>query len=264
MFPDSVRLRRLGFVARLGVTCVILTLLGGFAMAGQYMIDHHENRDGEPGLTLTDVMGVYHGVNKPSSLLTALERGHPNEIEGYELADSDRDVLLTWLRSDRVSEDYDNLDLGDAAPAEILDFSCVQCHAANATEGDPAAREIPLRYWDDVEAVAFSREINPTSVEILLASSHTHYIGIGTTLGLICLMMLATRWPSIIAQTLVFFAAFGFMIDAASWWLARYNETFVYVILVGGGLFGVCSGLMLMAILIDLWAPMRRTALPAE
>ena len=108
-------LRQLGFTARLGLTLIVLTLLGGLTVSGIYMAMHHENRDEQPGLTMTDIRGHYAGVNVPSPLLSAIERGHPEDQ-----SPSTRKVLIDWLKGDRISEDYDSLDLGDLAPAEII------------------------------------------------------------------------------------------------------------------------------------------------
>ena len=51
-------LRQLGFSARLGLTLIVLTLLGGLTVSGIYMAVHHENRDEQAGLTMTDIRGT--------------------------------------------------------------------------------------------------------------------------------------------------------------------------------------------------------------
>ena len=153
------RLKDLGLLFRLGVTCLVLTLLGGYVVSGIHMREHYDNRDEREGFTLDDVRAAYHGISAPSPLRTALENDHPED-----LAQADRDALLAWLESDTLSQDYDNLDLGDEAPAEIIAISCLDCHSRGSE--DPGAA-IPLEYWDDIRPLAFSTDIQPTPNEII-------------------------------------------------------------------------------------------------
>ncbi len=257
--PDtSMKLRNLGFGAKLGITCLLLTMLGGFAAAAVHMHFHHENRDEQPGMSFDDIKGAYHGVRTTAPLISALKRNHPDELELEEsekLLPEDRTTLMNWLNSDRISEDYDNLDLGDAAPAEIIALACSRCHSRQATEGPDVCPSIPLDYWDDVKAIAFSREINPTSIEILTASTHTHALTLALlTIG-IAFLALATSWPRPLVGFAIFLSGTGLLVDVASQWLARPYEGFVWGILIGGAVFGIATGLMILAILLNIWMP---------
>lgn len=128
---DMFRLRSLSAGTRLGLTLLVLTLFGGYVIAsGLHLVEHHQARDGRDGMTLDDLRGAYHGGDNESPLRRALENNHPPE-----LSDAARTALLTWLESTTISEDYDNLDLGDNAPAEIIDANCLSCHAGQAENG---------------------------------------------------------------------------------------------------------------------------------
>ncbi len=130
------RLGSFPFFFRMGICALVITLLGGYIVSGLHLRWHYDNRDEVPGLTINDIVGAYHGVQTPSPLIEALESGHPDTIEDYE-----RTELLGWLEGDRVSLDYDNLDLGELAPSEIIAVSCVDCHTRPQTrrlKGYPA------------------------------------------------------------------------------------------------------------------------------
>jgi hypothetical protein len=107
---------------------MLMTLGGGLIAALLHMQLHHQNRDSEPGLTVTDLKGVYHGVTSEAPMLRQLKNGHPKDKTpdgSSTISDEERQILIDWLNSDRISEDYDNLDLGDAAPAEIIAIGCL-------------------------------------------------------------------------------------------------------------------------------------------
>lgn len=246
-------LRDLPGAARLALALAVLVLLGGLAASMSHLVHHHENRDEEPGVSLTDLTGAYHGVSTTAPLVQALERGHP---EG--LADEDRELLLGWLRSDRISEGYDDLDLGDSAPAEILDRACLDCHARQAEEGGGIGREVPLEYWDDVEALSVSRRLEPTPTAILAASTHTHALTLGALTIVVGALLLATRWPAALKNLLCLGAAAGLAVDLACWWIARDAASAVLGIVVGGALYAVATALSLLFVLADLALPPRR------
>ena len=97
------RLRDLPFAARLSLTLLVLVNLGGFVASGLHMVQHHENRDERQGLSMTDLQGAYHGVQNRASLLIALESGHPDELEGSQLAPESRSLLVGWLSGNRIA-----------------------------------------------------------------------------------------------------------------------------------------------------------------
>ena len=247
---ERVRLRDLPAGMRAGLTGVALALLLGMWASMGHLVEHHQKRDGESGVSLDDVRGAYSGVHRPAPLAAVLQRGHP---EG--LAQVERESLLAWLAGERISERYDDPDLGDAAPAEVLERGCVTCHARQPA--DSAYKASPLEYWDDVKALAFERRMDPTPREILLLSTHTHALSMAVvTLGVLALAW-ATRWPLVLRSLLGVAAGLGLTVDLLSWWLARHHAGFVWGILAGGALWcaAVVAGLLLA--LLELWLPGR-------
>ena len=257
--PD--KLNQLHALTRLGLTCMLLVMIGGFAASAGHMRHHHENRDERPGFTIDDVRGAYHGINAVAPMLRQLRSPHPNDVlpdEPNLLPDEDRQILIDWLTGDRISEDYDNLDLGDSAPAELIAINCMQCHSRNATE--EYSKHIPFDYWDDVKAVAFSRDVSPTSEVVLLASTHTHALALAVVTILLAALMVRTHWPRSLSGVLIFLCGAGLLIDLTGQWFARDREIWIYGILIGGAVFGITSVLMSLAVIIDMWIPRRKAA----
>jgi hypothetical protein len=238
---------------------MLLVMGAGFAASAAHVRHHHENRDERSGLTVDDLRGAYHGLRSESPLLRALQADHPAELDGAQaVADTDRQTLLAWLQSDRVSEDYDNLDLGDAAPAEIIAINCLSCHARQSS--NELGGQVPLEYWDDVRAVAFSREISPTSAEIVVTSIHTHALSLAAIAIVLAGLLVATRWPRPLVSGLVLLSGCGLLLDIAGQWFTRDAEGLVWLIVVGGAAFALASGVALLVVVLDLWLPGPRTS----
>lgn len=245
-------LRSLPIGSRLGLTCLVIVLLGGLAASLAHVVLHHENRDEEPGLSRLDVTGAYHGVRVPSPLLAALERGHPENLP----ADV-RTALERWLKGPAVDRDYDNFDLGDMAPSELIASHCLSCHGPS---GDRSSSPPPLVNWADVRRVAFTKEILPTPLPILVNSTHAHALTLAIV-GMTLVVLLAfTRWASWLTGTAGALLGLGLLLDIGGWWLARTSEPATMLIPAGGAL--LSAGIVLAALLIlaELWLPTRGDA----
>ena len=250
----GLRLRNLHLFARLGLTGLVLTLALGLFASMVHLVNHYEGRDGVPGLTLDDIRASYHGLNRPAALVVSLEDGHPEDLD-----ESDRAALLAWLASDRVSDNFDSLDLGDDAPAEIIARSCLECHSrtANPPASQSAAKRIPLDYWDDVRKYAFARSVPATPREIVLVSMHAHAPAMGTMSIAVALLAFASIFPRWLTGGLVGVMGVALIADLSSWLLARNNEGFVYVIVGAGAAYTVSTTLLLALVLLEFWRPKR-------
>ncbi len=245
-----MKLHQLHLFARLGIALLVLVLLGGFVVSGLYMRWHYDARDGQPGLTIDDIKGHYHGVNAPSPLISALESGHPED-----LPEPDRDALLEWLTSGaNLSLGYDDLDLGDEAPAEIIAAFCLDCHSRDA-EGPDAYAQLPLEYWDDIQPIAHATDIAPAPIEIIAVSQHTHAPSMAIILTVLALLGAMTRAARPLIGAVVLLGAVGLAADMASWWLARTNADFAYLIVAGGFMYGASSMLIGITVILDCLIP---------
>lgn len=243
-----LQLRSLGFSARLGITLLCFVFVIGFAASAGHLFYHDHKRDERPGLTIDDVEGVYHGIRSRAPLLVALEANHPETLPA-----EDRQRLITWLTGTKVTQEYDNFDLGENAPAEIIARNCISCHSRNST--DEVAKKLPLEFLDDIRAVSVSRDIQPNSIEIVTASTHTHALSLATLSIALIFLLICTRFKGGAIGMIIFVNGFGLLADIAGWWLTRSNPDFAKLIIAGGALYFISSLLMLLLIVIDLWMP---------
>jgi len=251
---NRMMLRSLPYSFRLGIAALVLTLLGGYIVSGLHLRWHYDNRDETPGLTINDIVGAYHGVQTPSPLITALESGHPETIEDFE-----RTALLDWLAGDRVSQQYDNLDLGDEAPSEIIAMSCLDCHTRGST-GEGTYAQIPLEYWDDIEKIAVSKDIQPAGPKIVATSQHAHAPTMAMVMILLGMLGIMTRFSGRLIGFLVFISAIGLLVDMAGWWITRDYAWFAYGIVIGGAAYAIGTSLVGVLVMLDCVLPGEKSA----
>ncbi|MCC6952352.1 MAG: hypothetical protein IT433_13025 [Phycisphaerales bacterium] len=270
----SFRLRDLGVAARVGVACAVLVVLGGLVASAGHVADHHGPKDDVKGLSLDDVMGAYHGVKAPPLLASALERGHPDD-----LPEKVRGALLDWVLGPadatgtragprQLAENYDNFDLGDMAPNELIAKHCLSCHSAKVADTHPIAKTYPLDRRDDVLRLSVAKNLTPVPTEILVTSTHTHALSLGTLAVATIALGLATSWPRRLMGALALGIGLGLLADLGGQWIAHtwdYASTKdslgragVYMVFAGGGLYGLASAAALLLVLVDLCLPSRR------
>lgn len=240
-------------LAKIGVLGLVIAMVGGAAVSGMFMALHHGGRDERPGLTIDDIRAHYHGITAPAPLLAALRDGHPEPLDARR-----RDLLIKWLEGDsaKLGEAYDNLDLGEDAPSEIIAANCLACHARGAT-GPDAYPALPLDYWDDVRAVAISRDVKPVDGKILAASTHTHALAMASMGIVMALLAVLTRWPRAMVGLVLAAMGLGLVADVGGWWLTTLDVAFVWSIVVGGAAFNGGIGLLGVMVLADLVLPTR-------
>ncbi len=241
-------LRSLPFLARTGLSALLLTVLIGLAASLAHLYFHDRNRDESPELSTDDIRAAYRGLDRPAPLLTSLERGHPDALKPDQ-----RDTLLKWLRSGRIAEDYDSIDLGPASPNEIIAASCVTCHSPKSS--NPIGASIRLDSLEAITKLAHPKRVNAAPVNIIAMSTHAHALSLATLGIALCALLWFTRVPRPLASLLIALNGLGLFADIACWWLARSSEAAIYGILLGGAAFSISTALITLLILADLWWP---------
>lgn len=243
-------IRELPGFFRLGITVLIVTILGGYVVSGVFLKWDHENRDEQPGLSYVDIAGAYAGATIRAPMLEAMDRHHPED-----LPEADRKVLLDWLSGGRIAEDFDNLDKYDFTPSEIIAASCVKCHARSATERGDIGKTMPLEFWDDVRKVSFSREIKPRDIKLVAASTHAHAPAMSLILLTVGLLAAFARAPRFLSGAIFALAAAGLLADMGGQWLARREAAWVWAVILGGFVYTFGASLLGMLVVVDLWWP---------
>ena len=141
-------------------TVFLLTIGLGYIMALINMYYSHQGRDGKPGLSIEDIVIMYHGSNDQTRLGTAV-----NGIMAPNLKyQSDKEVILKWIQDGANEPAYQS----DIAP--ILDRDCVHCHTPAINPALP-----DLSHYAGVAEVAHA---GGASLPVLVRVSHIHLFGI--------------------------------------------------------------------------------------
>lgn len=248
--PPVPRLRSLPFGARFGLTALVVVLLIGQATSLAHIYLHNEKKDNEPGLSMLDIAGTYHGVEVPAPLRVSLEDEHPEGLPPAAKA-----ALLAWLQKDPdgISRAYDDLDLGDLAPSELIAANCLSCHALATAPTKGAG--VALDSWDAVKRIALPKSISPPPISILVMSTHAHALTLGIIGVVVALLLWFSRWPRRLGGLLVFLMGVGLFCDIGGWWVAREYFAAIYAIILGGAAFNGALALALLLTLVELWWP---------
>ncbi len=267
--PAGVRVMLTAFLAIVGT---------GYLVALANIHHSHALADGRPGLSLDDVRAVYSGLDLsrrvndeiPSRMLTML-RG---TMRQYVSDDDDYTVLETWLKSGGAKAD---LEAGEArrTPERVLIRHCMRCHAQSG--GEEIGKRAPFGPDDltvDHEMMApLLTTVTTASVERhrappqyivprLVLVSHIHMLSIPMFTLVVGLLFAATRIPARWRTLWTPLPMIALALDFAGWWLARLHDGFILLIVVGGGAFGLVFGAQIIAIVFDLWRPVRRIMKP--
>jgi len=242
------RLKKLNAGFRLGLTGVLACLSVGQVAGLWHMRTHFDKRDDVPGFTRDDIVSAYRGLEAPSPLLSRLNAGHPDTLKAEE-----RRVLVAWLTSGKIEQDYDNPDLGVASPKEIVASSCLRCHSAKSAEG--VAHPLKLDSAAEIKKVAFGRRVLPTPPEKVVVSIHAHASSMGLmALAVICLAAFS-RWPRGLTGLLSAACGVGLACEFAGMWFMRGNEPMLNLLLGGGTAFHGFFALLTLMVFLDLWFP---------
>lgn len=219
----------------------LLTIGLGYLMALVNMYYTHQGRDGKPGLSIEDIVIMYHGSNDQTRL--------GNAISGIMLPNlkykSDKEVILKWIHDGADKDGYEK------TIAPILNRDCIFCHSPMINPSLP-----DLSRYQGVSEVAHS---GGASLPALVRVSHIHLFGIAFILyfiGKIFLLCEINVYVKRIAMVIPFLAM---LLDILSWFLTKSISSFAYVVVLSGALMGLSMGIQILLSLYQMWFS-RKTA----
>lgn len=229
------RFRDISVSERILDTLFLLTIGLGYLFALTHLYFSHSSRDGEPGLTINDVMIAYYGSHDHSRLGAAIN----GPMEPNLSSRSDKLVILKWLQNGKDEDEY----IAKIEP--IIQRDCTKCHTPSISPNLP-----DLTSYQSILEVA---EAKGASLQALVKVSHIHLFGIAFILFFTGKIFILTDISPTMKRIIVAIPFVAMVIDILSWYVTTVIPWFAYVVVISGGLLGLSMGIQIIVSLYQMW-----------
>ncbi len=243
------RLSALPGVIRLAAGCFAALVLG-FVLLAQVNLWYQVDGGNPPGPD--KVLVRYHGDPDRTRLDVVLDLelsvDDPRNMWQY-LGGSERDDPVTtenhakitdWIRAGAPEAGWSKV-----APIFTGMGKCGDCHVEGGVKAD-----MPFETYAQV--LPHTKPGGKYPMGSLLISAHNHLFGFAVLAFLLSLGVGLTGLPTRLKMLLILGASGGAALDIAGWFLTRaWGSPFQMMIMLGGGLFGLCTTLMAVALLYE-------------
>jgi len=217
-------------------TMFLITIGIGYIFALLHLYYTYQGRDGQPGLSVNDVMIGYYGSHNQTRLGAAvngpMEPNLPNEAAKRE--------ILDWINHGSPETEFNEV------VKPILDNNCVMCHSAESGMNIP--------YFDSYANVVKLTETDTgATIPALVRVSHIHLFGIAFILFFVGRIFLLCEMNVTIKRTYVALPFIFLLLDISSWFITKIIPEFAYVVVTAGGLVGITFGLQILICLYQMW-----------
>lgn len=222
-------------------TLVVLSV--GYLFAMIHIFASHAGRDGDPGLSVNDLIIAYSGSKGDTRLEGALKGPMANMLPKGE-----KDEIIAWVRRGALEEEYTSGGVGGKTKpvAPIIEKRCVMCH--NGTNP-----HIPVfKDYKGISAVV--QQDTGMDIFTLVRVSHIHLFGITFIFfimgSIFCHAYVKPFWIKCIVMLTPFVAI---LMDIGSWYLTKLVPGFAWVVMISGGLMGVAFGIQWVISIYQMW-----------
>jgi hypothetical protein len=224
--PTSMRVLFTGTLLALGM---------GYLFALIYVYASDAGKDGNPSLTVEDIVISYGGSSEGTKLEAALQGAMSTMLSG-----GDADVIMDWVRDGAKKADY------DAGIQPIIQKNCLDCHDGS----NPHLSN--LDGWDNIQLVVEQDTGKP--LHTLVRVSHIHLFGV-TFIFFIVGFIFSHAWfrPVWLKSVIMFMPFLCIAADVSSWYFTKLYPGFAYVVLISGGLMGLSFAIMWVTSMYQMW-----------
>lgn len=230
-----VHFTHLPLVQRVVYTGTLLTLGLGYAFAMIYVVASHAGRDGDPMLSVNDIIIAYSGTNSGTKLESALKGPMSNMLSAEENM-----KIVGWVREGASEEKY------NSGIKAIFDKRCIVCHN-NRNPHIPAL--------EDYKGVMHTAE-KDTGMDIftLVRVSHIHLFGLTFIFFIVSTIFshayLRREWIKVLIVMVPFFAIAA---DIFSWYITKVFQPFAWVVIISGAMMGFSFALQFFISVYQMW-----------
>jgi len=216
-------------------TGTLLAIGMGYLFALIYVYSSDAGKDGKPGLSVEDIIISYSGSSEGTKLETALQ-GPMSAM----VSEGDRTQIVSWVKSGAAKTQY------ESAIQPIIAVNCLDCHDGS----NPHLSN--LDGFDNMQSVV--AQDTGTDLHTLVRVSHIHLFGI-TFIFFILGFIYSHSWvrPVWAKSTVMFLPFLCIAADVSSWYFTKMYHGFAWVVLIAGGLMGLCFAIMWVTSMYQMW-----------
>lgn len=224
--PTSMRVLFTGTLLALGM---------GYLFALIYVYTSDAGKDGNPSLTVEDIVIAYGGSSEGTKLEAALQ-GSMSTM----LSEVGANQIMDWVRGGAGKAEY------EAGIQPIIQKNCLDCHDGS----NPHLSN--LDGWDNIQLVVEQDTGKP--LHTLVRVSHIHLFGV-TFIFFIVGFIFSHTWmrPVWLKSVIMFLPFLCIAADVSSWYFTKLYPGFAYVVLISGGLMGLSFAVMWVTSMYQMW-----------
>lgn len=216
-------------------TGTLLVIGMGYMFALIYVYTTDSGRDGQPGLSVEDIIISYSGSSEGTQLEAALQ-GPMSAM----LSEADLEQILNWVRVGAGKEDY------ETRVQLVIKQNCIDCHDGSNPH---------LSNLDGFEnLMKVVEQDTGKGLHTLVRVSHIHLFGV-TFIFFILGFIYSHAWvrPVWVKSVVVFLPFICIAADVSSWYFTKIYSGFAWVVLISGGLMGLCFAIMWITSMYQMW-----------
>ena len=215
-------------------TSTIIVLGMGYLFAMIHIFESHAGRDGNPMLSVEDLIIAYSGSKSDTRLESALKGPMANMLPTGE-----RDEIIAWVRRGAKQEEYQPIQ-------QIVEQRCSACHGGSNPH---------IPNLSDYSNVSSMVQLD-TGMDIftLVRVSHIHLFGITFIFFIMGSIFCHAYMPKKWLKCLILAAPFLMILfDIGSWYLTKVFQPFAWVVMGSGFVMGLCFAAQALISLYQMW-----------
>jgi hypothetical protein len=217
-------------------TSTLVVLGVGYMFAMIHIFASHAGRDGDPSLSVNDLIIAYSGSKSDTRLEAALKGPMANMLPQEEKA-----KIVAWVRRGGEKSDFEASGI-----ASIIQARCAICHNGSNPH---------IPNFKTFESLSEVVHID-TGMDIftLVRVSHIHLFGLTfiffITASIFCHSYIRPIWLKCVVIVVPFLSI---LCDIASWYLTKVFTPFAWVVMGSGLLMGLAFGFQWIVSIYQIW-----------
>jgi hypothetical protein len=216
-------------------TSTLLVLGLGYIFAMIHVFASHAGRDGNPALSVNDLIIAYSGSQSDTRLEGAL-KGPMSKM----LPTEEKNEIIAWVRRGADPKEFKK-DIQN-----IINKRCITCHSGKNPH-------IPnLSNFEGVSQVV--EKDTGMDIFTLVRVSHIHLFGLTFIFFIVssifCHSYVKPLWLKCLIIVIPFFAI---VCDVMSWYLTKLFTPFAWVVLISGGFMGLSFAVQFLTSIYQMW-----------